>query len=62
LDTLKRFDEDGKKVDYVINDLTEYPVSKEVTGYSYDFQTCFTLMELSLKILKPNGRLFARVF
>jgi hypothetical protein len=34
MDTLRRFDKENHKIDYVINDLTEYPVSKEVSGKS----------------------------
>jgi len=58
---LKDFASRGKKVDFVINDLTEYPVEKAVHGHHYDFATSNKILELSLNVLKPEcGKFLAR--
>jgi len=51
---------ENKLLDFVINDLTEFPVEKSVKGYGYDFETTRIIIELSLKALKPGGKLLAR--
>ena len=51
----------GKQFDYVINDLTEFPVEKSVKGFGYDFETTSLITELSLKAVKDDGKLLARV-
>jgi len=55
---LKDFASRGKKVDFVINDLTEYPVEKSVHGHHYDFTTSNMILELSLEVLRPEGGKF----
>lgn len=50
----------GRLFDYVINDLTEFPVDKAAKGYTYDFETTNLVTELSLKAIKPTGKLFSR--
>jgi len=50
----------GRLHDVVINDLTEFPVDKSVKGYNYDFKTTSLITELSMKALKPGGKLLAR--
>ncbi|XP_013387645.1 spermine synthase-like [Lingula anatina] len=52
--------EQGKKYDFVINDLTEFPVDKENYGFAYDFKTTHLVMELALQLLKPQGKVLAR--
>ena len=50
-----------EQVDFVINDLTEYPVEKSVHGYHYDFATSNMILELSLEVLRPeSGKFLAR--
>ena len=51
----------GKKFDFVINDLTEFPVDKAVKGYGYDLETTSAILELSLKVVKQGGKTLARV-
>jgi len=51
---------ENKLHDFVINDLTEFPVEKSINGYNYDFETTSLITELSLKALKPGGKLLAR--
>lgn len=61
VEVLKDFASRGKKVDFVINDLTEYPVEKSVRGQHYDFLTSNLILELALKVLKPgSGKFLAR--
>ncbi|KAK3095881.1 hypothetical protein FSP39_020284 [Pinctada imbricata] len=48
------------KFDYIVNDLTEYSVSKEQYGFGYDFSTSNLILELSLKCLSSNGKYLAR--
>jgi len=55
---LRDFASRGKKVDFVINDLTEYPVEKTVHGHHYDFATSNMILELSLQVLRPEGGKF----
>ncbi|XP_074661471.1 spermine synthase-like isoform X1 [Tubulanus polymorphus] len=50
----------GIHFDFVVNDLTEFPVDKANQGYNYDFQSCSMILELSLNVLKPNGKYLAR--
>ncbi|KAK2154998.1 hypothetical protein LSH36_251g01000 [Paralvinella palmiformis] len=50
----------GKQYDYVINDLTEFPVEKAVKGFGYDLKTTSLITELSLKAIKPGGKVLAR--
>jgi len=58
---LQDFISRGKRVDFVINDLTEYPVDKASKGHHYDFVTSNLIFELSVKILKPQkGKFLAR--
>ena len=48
-------------MDFVINDLTEYPVEKSVHGQHYDFVTSNLILELSLKVMKPKtGKYLSR--
>ena len=48
-------------MDFVINDLTEYPVEKSLHGHHYDYVTSNMILELSMKVLKPeSGKFLAR--
>lgn len=52
--------EKGIVFDYVINDLTEFPVNKSVPGFENDCGSASLIMQLSLKVLKSGGKMFAR--
>nr|XP_022296149.1 spermine synthase-like isoform X2 [Crassostrea virginica] len=57
---LKEALDSGTQYDYVINDLTEFPVDKDKYGFTYQFQTSCEILELSVKILRPGGKYLAR--
>ncbi|XP_046579531.1 spermine synthase-like [Haliotis rubra] len=46
--------------DYVVNDLTEFNVDKEKYGFEYDFVTSSVILELSIRVLSPEGKYLAR--
>ncbi|XP_034307619.2 spermine synthase [Magallana gigas] len=50
----------GTKYDYVINDLTELSVDKDKYGFEYQFETSYTILEFSMKILRTGGKYLAR--
>ncbi|XP_025081898.1 spermine synthase-like [Pomacea canaliculata] len=60
VEVLKDSVEQEHKFDYVINDLTEFSVTKDKYGFSYDFKTNNILMELSYKCLADGGKYLAR--
>ncbi|CAH1788494.1 unnamed protein product [Owenia fusiformis] len=60
VDVLKQAIESGKKYDFVINDLTEFPVDKESKGFDYDFETASQVLEMSLQTIKDSGKYLAR--
>jgi len=56
---LEDFASRGKKVDFVINDLTEYPADKMKNGY--DFEKSQQIFELATRVLRPGtGKVLAR--
>ncbi|XP_066281197.1 spermine synthase-like isoform X1 [Branchiostoma lanceolatum] len=57
---LEQYAQDGKTFDYVINDLTDIPISQEPTVFSLSAEdTCDLpqkILDLSLKVLKKTGK------
>lgn len=51
---MKKYVKEGKKFDYVFGDLTDVPISDTPTGEIWDFIR--TILEHSLKLLKPDGK------
>ncbi|KAJ8322072.1 hypothetical protein KUTeg_000543 [Tegillarca granosa] len=51
--------ENNTKFDYVINDLTEFCVEEGV-GHSYDYENTNTILDLSIKVLKQDGKYLSR--
>ncbi|XP_062612006.1 spermine synthase-like [Saccostrea cucullata] len=60
LKVLQECQQDGRKFDYVINDLSEYIINAENTKFAYDFKTSCIILELSLKVLNPHGKYLSR--
>ncbi|XP_013379057.1 spermine synthase [Lingula anatina] len=62
IQVMKESLEQEKKFDYIINDISEFAVDIENKyGFAYSFKTTHLVMELALKLLKPGGKLLARV-
>ncbi|KAL8558594.1 hypothetical protein ACOMHN_046312 [Nucella lapillus] len=61
VEVLKESAEKGEHFDYVVNDLTEFSVNKDMYGFAYDFKTNNIIMELSFRCLKEGGKYLARV-
>ncbi|XP_046334512.1 spermine synthase-like isoform X1 [Haliotis rufescens] len=57
---MKRATERNATFDYVVNDLTEFSVDKENYGFDYDFATSSVNLELSIRVLSPEGKYLAR--
>nr|CAB3266409.1 spermine synthase-like [Phallusia mammillata] len=55
---LVEFTKAGRKFDYVINDLTAIPISKEPVGSHWDFLRL--ILSLSLDVLKDDGKYFTQ--
>ncbi|CAH1228347.1 SRM [Branchiostoma lanceolatum] len=51
---LEQYTQDGKTFDYVINDLTDIPISQEPTEDTCDLPQ--KILDLSLKVLKKTGK------
>jgi len=56
---LKQYTAQGRKFDYVINDLTAVPISTEPVGSHWDFLR--EILSLSLDVLKDDGKYFTQV-
>uniref|UniRef100_A0A8C9WHC3 Spermine synthase n=1 Tax=Scleropages formosus TaxID=113540 RepID=A0A8C9WHC3_SCLFO len=56
---LKKFAEEGKTFDYVINDLTAVPISTAPEEDS-TWEFLRLILDLSIKVLRPNGRYFTQ--
>ncbi|XP_017777672.1 PREDICTED: spermine synthase isoform X2 [Nicrophorus vespilloides] len=52
--SLDQFISEGRKFDYVFGDLTDIPISSTPSGELWDF--ILRILELSFKILKPDGK------
>ncbi|XP_048750484.2 spermine synthase-like [Ostrea edulis] len=50
----------GRKFDYVINDLSEYLINAENTKFAYDYNTTCVILEMSLGVLHQNGKYLSR--
>ncbi|XP_078340700.1 spermine synthase-like isoform X2 [Crassostrea virginica] len=57
---LKEALDSGTKYDYVINDLSEFSVNKDIHGFEAPFKTNCRVLELSMKILRPYGKYLSR--
>ena len=55
---LKRYAEEGKKFDFVINDLTAIPVSTSPVGDHWDFLR--VILQLSFDVLADDGKYFTQ--
>ncbi|XP_033635693.1 spermine synthase-like [Asterias rubens] len=55
---LKKYVQEGKQFDYVINDLTAVPITTEPQGDQWDFLRL--ILDLSMKVLRPSGRYFTQ--
>ncbi|KRT86168.1 hypothetical protein AMK59_139 [Oryctes borbonicus] len=52
--SMQTFIKEGRKFDYVFGDLTDIPITATPTGELWDF--FLNMLQLSFKILKPNGK------
>lgn len=55
---LERYIKEGRTFDYVINDLTAIPVTKEPRGSLWEFLRL--ILDLSMKVLSPRGKYFTQ--
>ncbi|XP_072036289.1 spermine synthase-like [Amphiura filiformis] len=55
---LEAYIKEGKKFDYVINDLTAIPITTEARGSQWDFLRL--ILQLSMKVLKSDGKYFTQ--
>ncbi|XP_076820499.1 spermine synthase-like [Clavelina lepadiformis] len=55
---LQKYVEEGKKFDYVINDLTAIPISTKPVGSHWDFLRL--ILSLSMQVLKSDGKYFTQ--
>ncbi|CAD5117318.1 DgyrCDS6104 [Dimorphilus gyrociliatus] len=55
---LEKFIKEGKKFDYVINDLTAIPVTPEPVGEMWEFMR--KILNLSISVLSDNGKYFTQ--
>lgn len=56
---LDQYIEEGRKFDYVFGDLTDIPISESPNSELWKFIT--KVLEMSFKILKPNGKFMTHV-
>ncbi|KAL9968615.1 hypothetical protein ACROYT_G020727 [Oculina patagonica] len=55
---LEQYIKEGRTFDYVINDLTAIPVTKEPRGSLWEFLRL--ILDLSMKVLSPSGKYFTQ--
>ncbi|XP_033126315.1 spermine synthase-like [Anneissia japonica] len=55
---MRKFIEEGKQFDYVINDLTAIPITTESRGDAWDFMRL--ILDLSMKVMKQDGKYFTQ--
>uniref|UniRef100_H2ZBL6 PABS domain-containing protein n=1 Tax=Ciona savignyi TaxID=51511 RepID=H2ZBL6_CIOSA len=55
---LKEYISKGQKFDYIINDLTDIPISDEPVGSFWDFM--LSILQLSMKVMASGGTYFAQ--
>uniref|UniRef100_H3CXC2 Spermine synthase n=1 Tax=Tetraodon nigroviridis TaxID=99883 RepID=H3CXC2_TETNG len=56
---LKKYAQEGRTFDYVINDLTAVPISTEPEDSMWEFLRL--ILDLSIKVLHPSGKYFTQV-
>ena len=56
---MKQYVEEGRKFDYIINDLTAIPISTTPVGTHWDFLRL--ILSLSFSVLKDDGKYFTQV-
>ncbi|MGH0170945.1 UNVERIFIED_CONTAM: hypothetical protein FKN15_060030 [Acipenser sinensis] len=57
---LKKYAEEGRTFDYVINDLTAVPISTAPEEDS-TWEFLRLILDLSMKVLRPSGKYFTQV-